>query len=539
MTCKVNKVFLVQDREVVGKSSGRRGTYNLDKVEWRSKCFYSEDDECVFFPIYQQEKLIVLDIVIGYGIASKHVVNDLIKCRPFVAPVRANKIMPEAHNGTPHVFFINDLGETCWLAQTIITDIDSRLKSKLNEHDILFINKQTFDLRMDNLCFVMDARNADGCLLRTTFPLRSYEMLMRTCRGEKSAFMKELKTNERGKVAMAVALRELDSEDGDETARLMEEFVLREHVKSKAIVQVKDEKKRRKRKRGNGIAEPEDSDVQGLSCGAGVRKVCRGVTKVPGIFYHPKNKFTAEISMNNNSKHIGVFDTLMEALKKKEEAELKYYGSITWITQCQLLDLEKILARVYNWDLNRDYFRCAKCKYSIQIHGVNELDKNSNGKPPTCFDEVKYREILAKRAENLQAVVRRDSDYVLCPCGWISSRISELFHFGIESAHIQNKLLPVAPPMQVSPMDAPIITTEMTADDQRARDSTPLVSSDELFGDDVASLNFTDSFELPPHLTETLPPASEPPLDVHVGDDSIDGIFSGDNGFVGMFLSSD
>jgi hypothetical protein len=470
MSLKLNKVYMVKNDGDDGKDIGKKKIYNLDESEWRTKCVYSDSEERVFFPIYQQEKLLVLDIVLGYGIASKHVVENVIKFRPFVAPVRANKIMPEACNGVPHVFYTNADGETCWLVQEIIRDVDPRLS--MNEKDVSFLNMQTFDLRANNIYFIVDTTGGDGELLRTSFPLRSYATLLRTGREKTSdCFVEELKRNPDGKVAFKIAKDSAFGPCTELQKDFINEFVLRAETKAKAIFQVSSDKKKRKRKRPMQGVTPDGvpkttmahhSD-SGLSCGAGARKVCRGVTKVPGIFYHPKNKFTAEISVKSSSKHIGVFDTLLDALNAKADAEKEHYGETTWVTQSQILDMLRTLDVVYTWELHRENFKCGKCMGLLQIHGINELASVAVGKTPTYLPEEAYAEIMAARFKDLAAVVRKDSDYVLCPCGWIVSRISELFHFGIDSAHIQNKFRPAEQQLLLD--DVPEQTAEMIVDD--------------------------------------------------------------------------
>lgn len=50
-------------------------------------------------------------------------------------------------------------------------------------------------------------------------------------------------------------------------------------------------------------------------------------SKVTGVNYHTqRNKWRAYITVNYKTKHLGLFDTIEEAIKIRKEAEEKYFG---------------------------------------------------------------------------------------------------------------------------------------------------------------------------------------------------------------------
>jgi hypothetical protein len=174
-----------------------------------------------------------------------------------------------------------------------------------------------------------------------------------------------------------------------------------------------------------------------------MRKVRRGVTRVTGIFYHPKGRFAVEMSKTNGSEHLGIYDTLMEALRARAKGELAYHGEVTWITQTQIIDLERFLNIVYSWEYNRENYRCTQCKQPIQILSVEDIAKMKNPEKVKALPELEYMAIHLHRESNVSGIRKSDKDVMICSCGWISIHLHEIFHYGADSAHIQEKFLKI------------------------------------------------------------------------------------------------
>jgi hypothetical protein len=462
-------------------------------------------EDVAFFPVYRQEKLFVLDTIVGYGMARKYVVEELIIGRPFVAPVRANKIMPEALRGTPHVFYMDKESKTIWLADRIVTNIDSNLRP--DSDSISFLNKQTFDLREENLNLVLDyVENGNGVRVKTELPISAYRKIVEMKSAPVPNFISELESNKDGK--MMAKMKTIDSPACE---KLAEEIYRRSKIRQNIITKTVDNKKRRKRKR-NTESEMDGAlgdltemvESRGMNCGMHMPKVTRGVTKVPGIYYHPNDKFAAELISNGSVKNLGVFDTMREALEAREKAELEVYGSANWVTRTQIIDMDNTLRGAYYWDMDREYYRCAKCQNMIQILQC------SSGEATTatikCLPENEYAIITSERRKNFEAIVKRDTDVILCPCGWINMKISELFHFGINSAHIQEKFMKIQAPPPTSPIaielrdDSRTLMTEHPLDFPIAmnipQEELKLSNSFELAEEELelVDFNFSDSY---------------------------------------------
>jgi hypothetical protein len=393
---------------------GMRKPLNSDRVGWRKLC-QQFGGGVVIFPVYQQERGYVLDIVLGYGFASEERVKGIVG-RPFAAPIKANKVMYEAKVGELHIFYTDGEDNVRWFAQEVIRSVDEKLR--LSSENIFFLNNQTFDCRVENLCLVSEypcgEMEGEEMMTRSVTPVKALEFLM----GQ---------TKEEDWVEEGKEKREM--EEGDRIK--MEERVQKERGEVGTIV------KCRKKKVGGG--------VKGAKSGNKKRK--RGSTKVPGVYYHGDG-FTVEISTEGGTTHLGTYESMQDAIMNRGKAEKKKYGEVTWITKTQLLDLKRVTEEVYEWERRRREIRCKECGGGIQIWQTMEegAKREATAMGGCGIGRKKGRELKPGRSELEYArevkswKEKSDRDTVRCECGWVDVTICEIYHFGLDSAHIQEKL---------------------------------------------------------------------------------------------------
>jgi hypothetical protein len=175
----------------------------------------------------------------------------------------------------------------------------------------------------------------------------------------------------------------------------------------------------------------------------------RAATNIAGVFCL-RGRYAVEISYLGRTFYMGRFDTLMEAITKRKEAEERFYGSTKENTEKQEEILKRAITIAYGLESHRDRVRCRDCQSPIQIHppvfdkivtGVGSASSSKQRKKTFMTgkwtEEGKYRRL--REGRYLEREIR-DNYVVLCRCGRADMVLSDLHHFGPFSPFLYDKM---------------------------------------------------------------------------------------------------
>jgi hypothetical protein len=178
--------------------------------------------------------------------------------------------------------------------------------------------------------------------------------------------------------------------------------------------------------------------------------VKRAGTNVAGVFCL-RGRYAVEISYLGRTFYMGRYDTFMDAVQRRKEAEVRFYGAVKENTLKQEGLLKRALTVAYGLDVHRDRARCRECEAPLQLHppvfekivtGVGASASTSKQRKKTFMtgkwmEEGKYKRL--REGRYLEREIR-DNYVFVCKCGRADMVLSDLQHFGPFSPFLYDKL---------------------------------------------------------------------------------------------------